>query len=101
MRKARWRWMGHVLRKGVNEPCRVALEFEVEGNRGSGRPREDGWLGPERPTPGQPVVSEEEDEEHELSRQLQSSFVWNLLPDHCVVRGRNFRVISSEVGAPS
>ena len=52
MRKARWRWMGHVLRKGVNEPCRVALEFEVEGNRGSGRPREDGWLGPERPTPG-------------------------------------------------
>ena len=39
MRKARWRWMGHVLRKGVNEPCRVALEFEVEGNRGSGRPR--------------------------------------------------------------
>ena len=31
--------MGHVLRKGVNEPYRVALEFEVEGNRGSGRPR--------------------------------------------------------------
>ena len=31
--------MGHVLRRGVDEPSRVALEFEVEGNRGRGRPR--------------------------------------------------------------
>ena len=31
--------MGHVLRRGVNEPCRVVLEFEVEGNRGRERPR--------------------------------------------------------------
>ena len=39
MREARLRWMGHVLRRGVDLPCRVALEFEVEGNRGRGRPR--------------------------------------------------------------
>ena len=79
IREARWRWMGHVLRRGVDEPSRVALELEVEGNRGRGRPRRrwreclkkdievrgleetdearrrgaDGQLGPERPTPGQ------------------------------------------------
>ena len=39
MREARLRWMGHVLRREVDEPSRVALEFEVEGNRGRGRPR--------------------------------------------------------------
>ena len=29
--------MGHVLRRGVDLPCRVALEFEAEGNGGRGR----------------------------------------------------------------
>ena len=68
-----------MLRRGVDEPCRVALEFEVEGNRGRGRPRRkwreclqkdtemrgleetdearrrgaDGQLGTKRPIPGQ------------------------------------------------
>ena len=36
---ARLRWVGHVLRRGVNELSRVVLEFEVEGNRGRGRGR--------------------------------------------------------------
>ena len=79
MREAKLRWMGHVLRRGVDEPSRVALMFEVEGNRGRGRPRRrwrgslkkdmemrglketdeacrrgaDGQLGSERPTPEQ------------------------------------------------
>ena len=79
MREAKLRWIGHVLRRGVDEPSRVALMFEVEGNRGRGRLRRrwrefskkemdmkdleetdkacrrgaDGQFGPERPTPGQ------------------------------------------------
>ena len=39
MWKARLRWMGHTLRRGIDESSRVALKFEVEGNRGRGRLR--------------------------------------------------------------
>ena len=38
MRKARLRWFGHMQRKEGSEPARMALEIEVEGHRGRGRP---------------------------------------------------------------
>ena len=36
VREARLRWVGQVLRREKEEPCRVAMEYE-EGNRSRGR----------------------------------------------------------------
>lgn len=42
VRRSRLRWYGHVLRRNEEDGIRRALEFEVEGGTGRGRPRL-GW----------------------------------------------------------
>jgi len=37
--ESRVRWFGHVLRKDESDVLREALQFEVDGRRGRGRPR--------------------------------------------------------------
>ena len=39
VRRARLRWYGHVLRRDEESGIKRTLGFEVEGNRGRGRPR--------------------------------------------------------------
>ena len=39
LKKYRWRWIGHVLRKPANNISRVALRWTPEGNRKQGRPK--------------------------------------------------------------
>ena len=35
----RWCWIGHVLRKEVNNDCAVVLGWKPEGKRNRGRPK--------------------------------------------------------------
>ena len=35
--KRRWRWIGHVLRKGNNNIARIAMRWTPEGKRSKGR----------------------------------------------------------------
>lgn len=39
IRKRRWRWIGHVLRKDPQSATRIALHWTLEGKRKRGRPR--------------------------------------------------------------
>lgn len=39
LRKYRWRWIGHVLRKPTNDITKVALRWTPGGKRSKGRPR--------------------------------------------------------------
>ena len=38
--RRRWKWVGHTLRKGKNNITRQALQWNPQGSRGRGRPRE-------------------------------------------------------------
>ena len=38
--RRRWKWVGHTLRKGKNSITRQALQWNPQGSRGRGRPRE-------------------------------------------------------------
>ena len=37
--RRRWRWIGHVLRKGDNNIARIAMHWTPEGKRSRGRPK--------------------------------------------------------------
>ena len=37
--KRRWRWIGHVLRRGNNNIARIAMRWTPEGKRSRGRPK--------------------------------------------------------------
>ena len=39
IRRRRWNWIGHVLRKDATDNCRVALGWQPEGKRAVGRPK--------------------------------------------------------------
>ncbi|KAL9972404.1 hypothetical protein ACROYT_G018700 [Oculina patagonica] len=39
IRRRRWNWIGHVLRKERNDDCMVAMEWQPEGKRKVGRPK--------------------------------------------------------------
>ncbi|XP_068738899.1 craniofacial development protein 2-like [Montipora capricornis] len=39
IRRRRWNWIGHVLRKDATDNCRVALGWQLEGKRAVGRPK--------------------------------------------------------------
>lgn len=39
VRRKRWCWIGHVLRKEVNNDCAIALGWKPEGKRSRGRPK--------------------------------------------------------------
>ncbi|KAL7831358.1 hypothetical protein SRHO_G00308610 [Serrasalmus rhombeus] len=39
VRRRRWNWIGHVLRRDRNDDCAVALEWTPEGSRKRGRPK--------------------------------------------------------------
>ena len=38
--RRRWKWVGHTLRKGKNSITRQTLQWNPQGSRGRGRPRE-------------------------------------------------------------
>ena len=38
IKRRKWNWIGHTLRKPVTEPCRQALEWNPQGSRRPGRP---------------------------------------------------------------
>ena len=37
--RRRWRWIGHVMRKGSNNIARIAMHWTPEGKRSRGRPK--------------------------------------------------------------
>jgi hypothetical protein len=39
IRERKWRWVGHTLRRGGNEICKQALDWNPAGHRSRGRPR--------------------------------------------------------------
>ena len=39
VRRRRWNWIGHVLRKEASDDCAVALGWAPEGKRKRGRPK--------------------------------------------------------------
>lgn len=39
VRRKRWYWIGHVLRKDMNNDCAVALGWKSEGKENRGRPK--------------------------------------------------------------
>jgi hypothetical protein len=39
MRKQKFRWIGHTLRKDDEQSSKVALQWNPQGNRGRGRQR--------------------------------------------------------------
>jgi hypothetical protein len=39
IRERKWKWIGHTLRRGGNEICREALDWNPQGQRRRGRPR--------------------------------------------------------------
>ena len=42
VRRRRWNWIGHILRKDSHDDCAVALGWTPEGRRKSGRPKKRG-----------------------------------------------------------
>jgi hypothetical protein len=38
-RKHKFGWIGHILRNDDSEPCKAALQWNPQGTRGRGRPR--------------------------------------------------------------
>jgi hypothetical protein len=42
IRKRKFGWIGHTLRKDDSEPCKAALQWNPQGARGSGRPKNHG-----------------------------------------------------------
>ena len=40
LRRRRWNWIGHVLRKEQNNDCMVAMGWQPEGKRAVGRPKD-------------------------------------------------------------
>jgi hypothetical protein len=42
IRKRKFGWIGHTLRKDDSEPCKAALQWNLQGTRGMGRPRNHG-----------------------------------------------------------
>jgi hypothetical protein len=45
IRKCKWGWLGHTLRKPYDDIVRQALEWNPQGKRGRGRPRNTWWTG--------------------------------------------------------
>ena len=43
IRKCKWVWLGHTLRKPSDDIARQALEWNPQGKRGRGRPRNTWW----------------------------------------------------------
>jgi hypothetical protein len=43
IRKRKFGWIGHTLRKDDSEPCKAALQWNPQGTRGKGRPRNSWW----------------------------------------------------------
>jgi hypothetical protein len=39
IRKHKCGWIGHALRKDDSEPCKAAVQWNLQGTRGRGRPR--------------------------------------------------------------
>ena len=39
VRRRRWNWIGHILRREGNEDCKTALGWQPEGKRARGRPK--------------------------------------------------------------
>jgi hypothetical protein len=39
IRRRKFRWIGHTLRKSDQEPCKVALMWNPQGSRKRGRPK--------------------------------------------------------------
>jgi len=39
IRRRRWNWIGHIMRKDKEEHCVTALEWRPEGKRRPGRPK--------------------------------------------------------------
>jgi hypothetical protein len=39
IRQRKFGWIGHTLRKDDSEPCKAALQWNPQGTRGRGRPR--------------------------------------------------------------
>ena len=39
VRRRRWNWIGHIMRKARDDDCVVALEWTPEGRRRRGRPK--------------------------------------------------------------
>lgn len=39
IKRKKWRWIGHTLRKDVKETCRAVLWWNPQGNRSRGRPK--------------------------------------------------------------
>jgi hypothetical protein len=39
IRKQKFRWIGHMLRKNNQHPSKAQLQWNPQGNRGKGRPR--------------------------------------------------------------
>ena len=39
VRRRRWNWIGHIMRKERNDDCAVALRWTPEGRRKRGRPK--------------------------------------------------------------
>jgi hypothetical protein len=39
IRKRKFGWIGHTLHKDDSEPCKAALQWNPQGTRGRGRPR--------------------------------------------------------------
>jgi hypothetical protein len=39
IRKRKFGWIGHTLRKDDSEPCKAALQWNPQGTQGRGRPR--------------------------------------------------------------
>ncbi|XP_058816287.1 uncharacterized protein LOC131679564 [Topomyia yanbarensis] len=43
IRERKWRWVGHTLRRGGNEICKQALDWNPAGHRSRGRPTGSWW----------------------------------------------------------
>ena len=39
VRRMRWNWIGHILRREGNEDCKIALGWQPEEKRARGRPK--------------------------------------------------------------
>jgi hypothetical protein len=54
VRRRRWNWLGHILRREGDDNYQVALGWTPEGKRSRGRPKTTSWrtVGKERNTAG-------------------------------------------------